>query len=30
MCVLALAIALVLALIIDLDQPRSGLIRVSQ
>ena len=30
MCVLALAITLVLALIIDLDQPRSGLIRVSQ
>jgi hypothetical protein len=30
MCVLALAITLVLALIIDLDQPFSGLIRVSQ
>jgi prepilin signal peptidase PulO-like enzyme (type II secretory pathway) len=29
-CVLALAITLVLALIIDLDRPRSGLIRVSQ
>jgi hypothetical protein len=30
MCVLALAITLVLALIIDLDRPRSGFIRVSQ
>jgi hypothetical protein len=30
MCVLALAVTLVLALIIDLDQPRSGLIRVGQ
>ncbi len=29
-CVLALAITLVLALIIDLDRPRSGFIRVSQ
>jgi hypothetical protein len=30
MCVLAVAITLVLTLIIDLDRPRSGLIRVSQ
>jgi prepilin signal peptidase PulO-like enzyme (type II secretory pathway) len=30
MCVLALAITLVLAIIIDLDRPRSGFIRVSQ
>jgi hypothetical protein len=30
MCVLALAITLVLALIIDLDRPRRGFIRVSQ
>ena len=30
MCVLALAITLVLTLIIDLDRPRSGLIRISQ
>jgi hypothetical protein len=30
MCVLALAITLVLTLIIDLDRPRSGFIRVSQ
>ena len=30
MCVLALAITLVLAVIIDLDRPRSGLIRISQ
>lgn len=30
MCVLALAITLVLAVIIDLDRPRSGFIRVSQ
>jgi hypothetical protein len=30
MCVLALAVTVVLAQIIDLDQPRSGLIRVSQ
>jgi hypothetical protein len=29
-CVLALAITLVLTLIIDLDRPRSGLIRISQ
>jgi hypothetical protein len=30
MCVLALAITLVLAVIIDLDRPRSGFIRGSQ
>ena len=30
MCVLALAITLVLAIIIDLDRPRSGFILVSQ
>jgi hypothetical protein len=30
MCVLALAITLVLAVIIDLDRPRSGFIRISQ
>jgi hypothetical protein len=29
-CVLALAITLVLGLIVDLDRPRSGFIRVSQ
>jgi hypothetical protein len=30
MCVLALSITLVLAVIIDLDRPRSGFIRGSQ
>jgi len=30
MCVLALAITLILAIIIDLDRPRSGFIRISQ
>jgi prepilin signal peptidase PulO-like enzyme (type II secretory pathway) len=30
MCVLALSITLVLAVIIDLDRPRSGFIRASQ
>jgi uncharacterized membrane protein YeiB len=30
MCMLALAITLVLAVIVDLDRPRAGFIRVSQ
>jgi hypothetical protein len=30
MCILSLAITLVLAIIVDVDRPREGLIRVSQ